>query len=68
MDDARSHRSPQNAPTEVTVVTEQGMTTMTGNFYPYDHLPGGVLLWPQAGGPSSGVSFQWQGQVKSLAQ
>lgn len=59
---------PQNAPTEVTVVTEQGTTTMTGNFYPYDHLPGGVLLWPQAGGPSSGVSFQWQGQVKSLAQ
>ncbi len=59
---------PQNEPMDVTVKTPSGTSTITGHFYGYDHLPGGVVLWPQAGGPSTGVSFQWQGQVRSLAE
>ncbi|MFO0593045.1 MAG: M66 family metalloprotease [Polyangiaceae bacterium] len=57
---------PQNEPIDIEVETPQGPQTITGHFYGYDHLPGGVVLWPQAGGPSKGVSFTWQGQVMSL--
>lgn len=59
---------PQNMPMDVAVETPEGAQTVTAHFYPYDHLPGGVVVWPQAGGPSSSVTFQWQGQVKSLVQ
>lgn len=57
---------PQNEPMDITVETPQGPQTIKGHFYGYDHLPGGVVLWPQAGGPSKGVSFEWHGKVLSL--
>ena len=57
---------PQEAPTTLTVQTPQGQQTVTGHFYGYDHLPGGVILWPQAGGPSTAVSFVFQGKILSL--
>ncbi len=60
---------PQNSPMDITVETPDGAEEpVTAHFYPYDHLPGGVVVWPQAGGPSSAVTFEWQGQVRSLVQ
>lgn len=57
---------PQAEDMELTVDTDDGTFTVTGQYYPYDHLPGGVILWPQAGAPSSGVEFEWKGVLKNL--
>lgn len=59
---------PQSNPVDMEVESATGTVSVTGHYYEYDHLPGGVVLWPQAGGPSSAVSFQWKGVAKSLAQ
>jgi len=58
---------PQSNPVDVTVETGDGTHAVAGHYYEYDHLPGGVVLWPQHGGaPSSAVTFNWQGNAKSL--
>jgi hypothetical protein len=57
---------PQAGGVDLTVENDDGAYAVTGHFYPYDHLPGGVILWPQAGKPSSSISFEWDGIVKSL--
>lgn len=60
-------RPPQDSPVDLTVENDDGAYAVTGHFYPYDHLPGGVMLWPQqAGLPSASVSFEWEGSLKSL--
>ena len=38
---------PAGELTTVTVTTPSGESDVTGHFYPYDHLDGGLLLFPQ---------------------
>jgi hypothetical protein len=57
---------PLSEPVDLLVDTDTGTYAVTGHFYPYDHLTGGIVLWPQAAAPSSSVSFEWKGQIKSL--
>jgi hypothetical protein len=59
---------PQSTPIELTVTTDAGPQVVTGHFYEYDHLPGGVILWPQAGGPSSMVALDLNGVKMSLSK
>ena len=59
---------PQSTPIDLTVTTDAGPQVVTGHFYEYDHLPGGVILWPQAGGPSSMVSLDLNGVKMSLSK
>lgn len=59
---------PQGEPVEMDVEAGGGTVTVTGHFYPYSHLPGGVFVWPQAGAPSSAVTIEWDGAWKTLLQ
>lgn len=58
---------PQGEPVEIDVEAGGGSYVVDGHYYPYDHLPGGVFVWPQADGPSSAVSLEWQGAVTTLS-
>jgi hypothetical protein len=61
------HTPPEGEIKTMTVELAGGGTvTETGHWYPYDHLPGGVLIWPEAAQPISGVKVQIQGTVASL--
>lgn len=57
---------PSADPVDVTVTSDAGVTAVTGQFYPYDHLPGGVVLWPRAGGPTKSVVVDVAGQIGTL--
>jgi hypothetical protein len=57
---------PQGDPIDLVVENEEGAFAVTGRYYAYDHLPGGALLWPQAGAPSSAVTFELEGRIYSL--
>lgn len=57
---------PQGDPIDLVVENEEGAFAVTGRYYAYDHLPGGALLWPQAGAPSSAVTFEREGRIYSL--
>lgn len=41
------HKPPLAEPTQVELTTESGEETVTGQFYRYDHIEGGVLFWPR---------------------
>jgi hypothetical protein len=53
---------------DLDVQTASGEKTVKGHFYRYDHLPGGILLWPQVGGVSTAVTFTLDGATKSLSK
>lgn len=59
---------PQGEAVAMDVEVGGSLTTLTGHFYPYSHLPGGVFVWPQAGAPSRAVTVEWQGVFKTLEQ
>jgi hypothetical protein len=57
---------PSADPVDLTIESDAGVTEVIGQFYPYDHLPGGVVLWPQAGGPTKSVSLDLAGEIVTL--
>lgn len=57
---------PSAEPVDVTVESDAGVAAVTGQYYPYDHLPGGVVLWPQVGGPSKSVAVEVAGKIGTL--
>jgi hypothetical protein len=57
---------PQGEPVELDVEADGGSYAVAGHYYPYDHLPGGVFVWPQASGPSAAITVQWKGSFKTL--
>lgn len=52
----------------VVVATERGTQTITGEWYPYDHLDGGVLVWPQTESPAKSIQLTHNGALKTLAR
>ena len=62
----KMERPPMGEPVDLDVEAEGGAYLVSGHFYPYDHLPGGVFVWPQAGAPSSSVTIEWKGAVRTL--
>lgn len=57
---------PQGEPIDMDIQLGSEVTTVSGHYYPYSHLPGGVFLWPQQGGPSPSVTIAWDGKYKTL--
>ncbi|APR78473.1 Hypothetical protein A7982_03820 [Minicystis rosea] len=56
---------------QLTPVTEQragSATTVDGHFFPYDHLPGGVLLWPKSQTPIKGIKVLLDGKPVTLTR
>lgn len=52
----------------VTVMTKTGPEVITGQYYPYDHIEGGELLWLQPSAPTTSVQVEVQGKIRELAQ
>ena len=61
-------RPPMGQPTPVTEQRAGSATTVEGQFFPYDHLPGGVLLWPKANAPIKGIKVILDGKPASLSR
>ncbi|MFT3770771.1 MAG: hypothetical protein QM820_35560 [Minicystis sp.] len=59
-------RPPMGEPTPVVEQRAGSATIVDGQFFPYDHLPGGVLLWPKAKAPVSGIQVTLKGKVSTL--
>jgi hypothetical protein len=57
---------PGGQATPVTVQTANGTAAVDGRFITYDHLPGGILFWPEGSSPATGVQASLGGQLKSL--
>jgi hypothetical protein len=51
----RLHTPPMNQAAEVVLESGAGDETVAAQFYPYDHLPGGVYLWRASPRPSDSV-------------
>ncbi|MBK8258285.1 MAG: hypothetical protein IPK82_37155 [Polyangiaceae bacterium] len=58
---------PFGEPVDVAVESDVGGSTVTAQYYPYDHLPGGVLVWPRAGGPTKMLTAELFGKVNILS-
>jgi Peptidase M66 len=58
---------PSADPVDVTVESDAGLSAVMGHYYPYDHLPGGVILWPQVGGPTTSVVVDVEGKTAALS-
>jgi len=58
---------PEGQSTTVTVQSAGGAQAVTGQFFPYDHIAGGELLWPQGSAPAASVQVSLGGQVRSLS-
>lgn len=59
---------PQGEPLDLDVEADGGAYAVEGHYFPFDHLPGGVLVWPQAGAPSAAVTLDWKGSLTTLAR
>jgi hypothetical protein len=57
---------PQGEPADLDVETSGGSYAVSGHYFPYDHLPGGVFVWPQAGAPSTSITVEWKGAYRTL--
>jgi hypothetical protein len=61
-------RPLSGALTTVTVEGPNGSQQLTGHFYPYSHLEGGVLMFPSAGTLVDKASFVHAGQLLELTR
>jgi hypothetical protein len=52
----------------VSVVTEKGTETITGQWYPYDHVDGGILVWPATESPAKTIKVNVGGKLKTLVR
>jgi hypothetical protein len=68
LEDLSMHRPPLGDSVPVTVQGESGSATLEARYYPYDHLPGGVLLWPRPAGASSAMQVVLDGVAFSASR
>ena len=62
------HRPPFGEPKNVVLQAEGGGTeTVTGQYFPYDHLPGGVLMWKKPAYFAPAVSIDLGGKIATIA-
>lgn len=57
---------PQGEPALLDIEALGEAHAIEGHYFPYDHLPGGVFVWPEAGGPTTRVKLSWEGAEKTL--
>ena len=63
---AALHTPPLSHPTPVTLSSAGGTVTAIGHYLPYDHLPGGVIVWPAPQQATTVVSMTLDGNAMSL--
>ena len=68
MSDARIHAPPMAEPLAITVQTALGSESVDAQLYPYDHLPGGVLVWPQPKSATKAITVQRAGKTTTLSR
>jgi hypothetical protein len=68
MSDARLHAPPMAEPLTITVQTALGDEVVDAQLYPYDHLPGGVLVWPQPKSATRAITVQRAGKSTTLSR
>jgi hypothetical protein len=59
---------PQGEATKVTVIVAGAATVADGHFFPYDHLPGGVLFWPKQKASAARVEVTLGGKSAVLVR
>ena len=65
---AQDGRPPFGEPKNVVLQAEGGGTeTVTGQYFPYDHLPGGVLMWKKPAYFAPAVSIDLGGKIATIA-
>jgi hypothetical protein len=52
----------------VTLSSAGGTTTTTAHFVAYDHLPGGVLVWPAPPSATTAMAMTLDGKAMSLTR
>jgi hypothetical protein len=65
LDPVTMERPPLGEPMTVTELRAGAAGPVQGQFFPYDHVAGGVLLWPRASDPITGIALTVQNQVRS---
>jgi predicted small secreted protein len=68
MSDARIHAPPMAEPLTITVQTALGSESVDAQLYPYDHLPGGVLVWPQPKSATKAITVHRAGKSTTLSR
>jgi hypothetical protein len=68
MSDAQLHAPPLAEPLTITVQTALGNEVVDAQLYPYDHLPGGVLVWPQPKSATKAITVQRAGKSTTLSR
>ena len=68
MTDTLIHTPPMGQPQTITVQSDLGDSAVEAQLYPYDHLPGGVLVWPQPLGATKAITMQRAGKVTTLSR
>ena len=68
MSDAQLHAPPMAEPLAITVQTALGEEVVDAQLYPYDHLPGGVLVWPQPKSATKAITVERAGKSTTLSR
>ena len=53
---ATIHRPPLGKPVEVKAKRARAVESVSATFHPYDHLPGGLLVWPAGTAPTKSIT------------
>lgn len=62
------HTPPMAQSQSITVQSDLGDSVVEAQLYPYDHLPGGVLVWPQPLAATKAITMQRAGKVTTLSR
>jgi hypothetical protein len=65
---ATLHTPPLSSPTQVSLSSAAGTTTTIAHYVAYDHLPGGVLVWPAPAAATTAMALNLDGKALSLTR
>jgi len=62
------HSPPVGEAKTVTIQSDSGSETVTGQYYPYDHLEGGVLVWKEPQTLGTAIQVNLAGKIATLGR
>src|SRR5262249_31645597 len=68
LDPVKMHTPPMGATRELLVKDATGTTKIAAHYYNYDHIDGGVLVWPVANGPIQSIALELGGRTMTLTR
>jgi len=60
------HTPPDGEDKTIVVQSAGGTASVVAQYYPLDHLPGGMLVWPEPQAPTAGIMVPYEGKTLSL--